>query len=94
MQNSLDQLEELLRQRRALRPVGSYSATLFNDPELIQRKVMEEAFEICLELGRSERDPARVAAEAADLIFHLLVGLVECDVRFEEVLAELDRRRR
>ena len=55
---------------------------------------MEEAFEVCLELGRAERDEERIVAEAADLVFHLLVGLVGCDVTFDAVLAELARRRR
>jgi phosphoribosyl-ATP pyrophosphohydrolase len=55
---------------------------------------MEEAFEVCLELGRAECDKERVAAEAADLVFHLVVGLVGCDVTFDAVLDELARRRR
>lgn len=55
---------------------------------------MEEAFETCVELGRPNRDTERVTSEAADLIFHLLVGLVECNVPFDAVLQELDERRR
>ncbi len=94
MASAIQELEEVLRQRRAQRPAGSYSAELFNDPELVQRKVMEEAFEVCLEIGRGEPDQERVVAEAADLFFHLLVGLVSCDVSFDAVLAELQRRRR
>lgn len=91
---TIDDLEQVLRDRRAERPEGSYSATLFDDPELIQRKVMEEAFETCLELGRDERDPARVASEAADLVFHLLTGLVSVDVPWQAVLDQLEGRRR
>ena len=85
-------LEAVLRSRRAERPEGSYSARLFADPELVQRKVMEEAFETCLELGRPDRSAERVASEAADLVFHLVVGLVDAGVPFADVLAELDRR--
>jgi phosphoribosyl-ATP pyrophosphohydrolase len=85
-------LEAVLRSRRAERPEGSYSARLFADPELVQRKVMEEAFETCLELGRTPRSPDCVASEAADLLFHLMVGLVDAEVPFADVLAELDRR--
>ncbi len=94
MQGTLIDLEELLRERRTQRPPGSYSAELFNDPERIARKVMEEAFEVCLELGRPLRDAERIVSEAADLLFHLLVGLVDADVSFEAVVAELARRRR
>jgi phosphoribosyl-ATP pyrophosphohydrolase len=85
-------LEAVLRSRRAERPEGSYAARLFADPELVQRKVMEEAFETCLELGRTPRSRHRVASEAADLVFHLVVGLVDAEVPFADVLAELDRR--
>jgi phosphoribosyl-ATP pyrophosphohydrolase len=94
MASTIQELEEVLRERRAERPAGSYSVGLFDDPELVRRKVMEEAFEVCLELGRTERNPQRIAAEAADLVFHLLVGLVACDVSFDAVLDELVRRRR
>lgn len=92
--DDLRELEQRLRQRCADRPAGSYSAALFDDPERIQRKIMEEAFETCLELGRVGRDPARVASEAADLVFHLLVGLVEAGVGFDAVLDELETRKR
>jgi phosphoribosyl-ATP pyrophosphohydrolase len=94
MQATVTELEDLLKDRRATRPPGSYSTELFNDPERIQRKIMEEAFEVCLELGRSRPDPGRVVSEAADLVFHLLVGLVDSDVSFEAVVSELAGRRR
>lgn len=87
------ELEDLLRQRRSQRPPGSYSTELFNEPERVQRKIMEEAFEVCLELGRPQRDPERIVSEAADLVFHLLVGLVDADVSFDDVVGELARRR-
>jgi phosphoribosyl-ATP pyrophosphohydrolase len=91
--NPLPELEEVLRSRQADAPEGSYSATLFADPELVQRKIMEEAFETCLELGRGVGHNERVASEAADLVFHLMVGLVQAGVSFQDVLDELDRRR-
>ncbi|HET9061157.1 MAG TPA: phosphoribosyl-ATP diphosphatase, partial [Acidimicrobiales bacterium] len=69
---TIQELEAVLQDRRRQPPEGSYSATLFADPELVQRKIMEEAFEVCLELGRTKRDPERVTSEAADLVFHLL----------------------
>ena len=39
-------------------------------------------------------DPDRVASEAADVVFHLLVGLVGAGVPLDAVLAELEARRR
>jgi phosphoribosyl-ATP pyrophosphohydrolase len=89
----LDELEEVLRSRRTASPEESYTAQLLADPELAQRKIMEEAFEVCLELGRETNDPSLTAQEAADLIYHLLVGLVAVDVPFADVLAVLEGRR-
>ncbi|MPZ87868.1 MAG: phosphoribosyl-ATP diphosphatase [Nitriliruptorales bacterium] len=96
----LAELEALLRQRRAAAeggpgvPEGSYSVTLVTDPVRVQRKIMEEAFELCLELGRPSPDPRRTAEEAADLVFHILAGLVGAGVGLDAVLSELEDRRR
>jgi phosphoribosyl-ATP pyrophosphohydrolase len=90
---TLAELEEVLRARRQELPGNSYTARLLADEELIQRKIMEEAFETCLEIGRPAADRTRVISEAADLVYHLLVGLVAVDVSFDEVLGELKRRR-
>jgi phosphoribosyl-ATP pyrophosphohydrolase len=91
--DAIGRLEGVLHERRATRPEGSYSARLFADGELVQRKIMEEAFETCLELGHTHVDRGRLVEEAADLVFHLVVGLVGAEVPFADVLAELDRRR-
>jgi len=89
----LDELETLLQSRRTADPEQSYTAQLLADPELTTRKIMEEAFEVCLELGRAETAPDLVAEEAADLIYHLLVGLVGVDVSLNDVFAVLEGRR-
>lgn len=93
MSDPLAALEQTLADRRENRPEGSYSVTLFDDSDLVQRKIMEEAFEVCLELGRSTIDADRVASEAADLVYHLLVGLASVEVPLDAVYAELERRR-
>ena len=93
MSDALATLEQTLVDRRTNRPEGSYSVTLFDDPELVQRKIMEEAFEVCLELGRPTIDAERVASEAADLVYHLLAGLASVEVPLDAVYAELERRR-
>jgi phosphoribosyl-ATP pyrophosphohydrolase len=94
MADTLHELEQTLVSRRELRPAGSYSAELFADHERLMRKVMEEAFEVCLELGRAPVRPEAVAAEAADLIYHLMAGLVSADVGLDRVLEVLEQRRR
>jgi phosphoribosyl-ATP pyrophosphohydrolase len=90
----LDDLEAVLQSRRDDPPTGSYTAELLTDPERIQRKIMEEAFELCLELGRAERSAERTAEEAGDLIYHLLVGLVSVGVPLSDVMSVLEDRRR
>ena len=91
----LTELEAVLVERRDDPPAGgSYSAGLVADVELTQRKIMEESFELCLELGRPERDPDRIAEEAADLVFHVLAGLVGAGVGLDPVLVALRNRRR
>lgn len=90
----LADLEAVLRERRDNPPEGSYAAALVADTERVQRKIIEEAFELCLELGRRPPERARVAEEAADLVFHLLAGLVGAEVSVEDVLDELEARRR
>jgi phosphoribosyl-ATP pyrophosphohydrolase len=90
----LADLEAVLRDRLSADPAASYSAGLLRDPERAQRKIMEEAFELCLELGRPERDRERTAEEAADLLYHVLVGLVGAGVGLDEVMTVLEGRRR
>jgi phosphoribosyl-ATP pyrophosphohydrolase len=92
----LHEIEAVLRDRLTQRPEGSYSLTLLTDAEKVQRKILEEAFELCLELGRHNRDgfdPQRVAEEAADVVFHVVAGLVGAGVALDDVLAELAERR-
>ena len=93
MAGVIEELEEVLRSRAAEQPEGSYTTTLLADPELLSRKIMEEAFETTLELGRPAVDRPRLVSEAADLVYHLVVSLVGAGVTFADVEAELARRR-
>ncbi len=88
----LDELDTFLRDRATDAPAGSYSRRLMDDPVLAQRKIMEEAFEVCLELGAPTPDTAATAEEAADLVFHLLAGLVGAGVAWADVEAVLRDR--
>jgi phosphoribosyl-ATP pyrophosphohydrolase len=85
-------LEAVLQSRLRDKPADSYSLMLLTDPVAAQRKIMEEAFEVCLELGATEIDPALVAEEAADLVFHLMCGLVGAGVEWSAVEAVLAGR--
>jgi phosphoribosyl-AMP cyclohydrolase / phosphoribosyl-ATP pyrophosphohydrolase len=70
---ALPGLERTVAERAAQRPEGSYTASLLADPALIGAKVEEEAEEVA-RAAREEGD-ARVAEEAADVLYHLTVLL-------------------
>jgi len=89
---SLPTLERTLRERAAVRPEGSYTVTLLDDPELAGEKVLEEAEEV-VRAAREESDE-RVDEEAADLIYHLLVLVHGRGRQLADAERILDGRRR
>ena len=91
MTDSLDRLEQTIRARRSADPDTSYVAKLTAKGRAkIAQKLGEEATETVI--AALTEDKAALTGEAADLIFHLLVLLADCDVALDDVLAELDRR--
>ncbi|MCS7324429.1 MAG: bifunctional phosphoribosyl-AMP cyclohydrolase/phosphoribosyl-ATP diphosphatase HisIE, partial [Thermoflexales bacterium] len=87
----LDELEQLIAQRREAAPESSYTARLFADGVArIAQKVGEEGVEAAL-AGVSQGDE-RLIEESADLIYHLLVLLQARGLRFESVVARLEQR--
>lgn len=95
---ALDVLWQTIEERARTRPEGSYTARLIaGGPDATGRKVTEEATEVLLaakDHAAGAADDRRVAEEAADLIYHLLVLLAERRVPPAEVLAVLAERRR
>lgn len=98
--NSTDFLESLFAKiknnSQKLKPEQSYSSFLINSgPELIAKKVVEEAFEVAIasiEGKKHKSDKKQVTLEAADLFYHLLVLLHSRNVELKEVIAELEKR--
>ena len=88
---ALAALERTIAQRRAERPEGSYTAELLADPGLIGEKIREEADEVARAAG--EETDERVAAEAADVLYHLGVLLASRELSFSDAFAELNGRR-
>lgn len=88
----IPELQRFLRGRLAERTEGSYSVRLMSDTALAQRKVMEEAMEVCLEVQSVAIDREALADEAADLLFHLTALLTGADVDWTEVEARLRAR--
>ncbi len=88
---TLPALERTLRERAQERPEGSYTVELLDDPGRIGEKVEEEAEEVA-RAGREETDE-RVAEEAADLLYHLLVLLHSRGLALSDAEGVLDERR-
>ena len=89
---ALCELEETIAKRRALEPgARSYVRSLLDGgwPRMLG-KLAEEGAELGWELQEGPRE--RVVAEAADVLFHLLVALGAREVSLAEVERELMRR--
>ena len=90
MLNTLEDLIKLARDRKA-RPVeGSYTNKLLNDKSLSKAKVIEEIDELI----QAVEENTNKLHEAADVFFHLLMYLEANDIRIEEVMKELDKRKK
>jgi phosphoribosyl-ATP pyrophosphohydrolase/phosphoribosyl-AMP cyclohydrolase len=87
----LSRLAHTIASRAAQRPEGSYTAQLLaGGVSKVSQKVGEEAVEVVV--AANSEDDERLASEAADLLYHLLVLLQARDVPFDTVLRELERR--
>lgn len=81
-------LERLLIERKAEKPKGSYSTKLFKKGiDKIAQKLGEEAVELII-ASKNKKD-SEVVNESADLIYHLLVLLVERDIPLDRVIQEM-----
>jgi len=88
----LYELYEVIKSRKQERPAGSYTAYLFdNGLDKILKKVGEEAAETIIAAKNEDRQ--QLIAETADLLYHLLVMLVQREVNLDEVRGELAQRR-
>jgi phosphoribosyl-ATP pyrophosphohydrolase/phosphoribosyl-AMP cyclohydrolase len=88
---TLLRLERTLQERRSSDPERSYTKSLLDaGPNKIDEKLREES----RELGQAliDESDARVTAEAGDVIYHLLVGLVLRQISLRDLLAELSAR--
>ncbi len=85
-------LERTLADRQRERPEGSYTVELLDDPARIGEKVREEAEEAAR--AGADESGERVTAEAADVLYHLLVLLRSRGVALADVMEELNERRR
>jgi phosphoribosyl-ATP pyrophosphohydrolase/phosphoribosyl-AMP cyclohydrolase len=93
--SELEQLYATIVERlRAPAGTRSYVRSLVEHerPTKVGEKIIEEANELAAELVKQPIERGRIVAEAADVIFHALVGLAQHGVSLREVEAELHRR--
>ena len=87
----LNTLQAVIAQRLNDAPDGSYTARLAAQGTLkVAQKLGEEGIELAL--AAVAQDPQRVTAEAADLIYHLLLLLAMRGLTLADVVAELRQR--
>ena len=87
----LEKLYEKIQDRKKNLPENSYVATLFKKgSDKIIQKVGEEAIETVIALKNRNKD--EIIYEASDLIFHLIVALVDTGVKIEDIQEELLKR--
>ncbi len=88
----LYELYDIIQERREKMPEGSYTAYLFeNGLDKILKKVGEENAEVII--AAKNRDKKELVYETSDLLYHLLVLLVEQGVSLPEIFTELKSRR-
>jgi len=89
----LQKLEAVIQQRLTDAPTESYTARLAAEGVLkVAQKVGEEGVELAL--AAAAQDRARVTAEAADLVYHVLLLLAMRELTLGDVVAELELRHR
>ena len=90
MLNTLENLIILARERKTNPVEGSYTNKLLTDKSLSKAKVLEEIDEL---IEAIEENTNKIH-EAADVFYHLLMYLEANDVKIEEVMEELEKRKK
>ena len=91
MTDTLQQLAEVLEQRKSAAPDSSYVASLYHKGlDAILKKIGEEATETVMAAKDGDRD--KIVYETADLWFHSMVLLAHSGLGPQDVLKELERR--
>ncbi len=85
--HGIKKLERTLQDRLKNAPDGSYTKRLYSDEKLLQQKLLEEVQEVI-----EAHDPEHIAAEAADVIYFLMVRCVAAGVTMEDIERNLDKK--
>ena len=90
MLNTLENLIKLARERKTNPVEGSYTNKLLTHKSLSKAKVLEEIDEL---IEAIEKNTNKIH-EAADVFYHLLMYLEANDLKIEEVMEELEKRKK
>ena len=90
MLNTLENLIKLARDRKSCPVEGSYTNKLLTDKSLSKAKILEEIDEL---IEAVEENTNKIH-EAADVFYHLLMYLEANDIKIEEVMSELEKRKK
>jgi phosphoribosyl-ATP pyrophosphohydrolase/phosphoribosyl-ATP pyrophosphohydrolase/phosphoribosyl-AMP cyclohydrolase len=90
MLDTLENLIKLARERKSTPTEGSYTNKLLTDKSLSKAKVLEEVGEL---IEAVEENTNKIH-EAADVFYHLLMYLEANDIKIEEVMWELEKRKK
>jgi phosphoribosyl-ATP pyrophosphohydrolase len=90
MLNTLETLFSLARDRKKSPKEGSYTNKLLSDKSLSKAKVLEEINEL---IEAVEKNTNKIH-EAADVFYHLIMYLEANDIKIEDVMGELDKRKK
>ena len=90
MLNTLENLIKLARDRKISPVKDSYTNKLLDDKSLSKAKVLEEVDELI----EAVEENSNKIHEAADVFYHLLMYLEANDIKIEEVMSELEKRKK
>ena len=90
MFSTLQNLIKLARERKSSPVEGSYTNKLLTDKSLSKAKVLEEVNELI----EAVEENSNKIHEAADVLYHLLIYLEANDIKIEEVMSELEERKK
>ena len=90
MLNTVENLIKLARDRKSSPIEGSYTNKLLTDKSLSKAKVLEEVNELI----EAVEENSNKIHEAADVFYHLLMYLESNNIKIEEVMSELEKRKK
>ena len=90
MLNAFETLIKLARNRKSSPIKGSYTNKLLLDKSLSKAKILEEVNELI----ESVEENTNIIHEAADVFYHLIMYLEANDIKIEDIMSELEKRKK